>query len=352
MRHELQRSNEYSNRGEHGEPAQLERQGQQRQVEPFQHTHDQIVSGFLLATHEQRAQDGHDGERDDERRQHGKAHRGGQGLEHLAFHLLECEQGQEHDDDDQYREDDGPGHLANRLVDDGRARRPGRASLRQMPRDILGNHDRRIHDHPYGDGQPAEAHEVGGDALPAHEDEGHKRGKREGKGHDHRRPEVAQEHEEDNDDKDASLHERVPHRFDAGLNERGSVVERVDLDASRQALLDLRDGCLDAVHDDLRVLAGQHDGHAGDRFAFAVASQCALAGRVAHFDFGHVLQEDGGAVIGLEHDVLDVGNALDEAHRAHVRLFPGFDDEVTAGIGVVVSRGLDYILQRDAILQE
>ncbi len=53
------------------------------------------------------------------------------------------------------------------------------AALGQVPADVLHDHDRSIYDHPHGEGEASEAHQVRGDVHGTHEQEGEEEGDRE-----------------------------------------------------------------------------------------------------------------------------------------------------------------------------
>ena len=81
---------------------------------------------------------------------------------------------------------------------------------------------------------------------------------------------VPQEEQDDEDDGQDDLDERLRDVVDGAADELGAVVDRDDRDAGRQAGLDLLDPLLDAVDDVEGVLALAHDDDAGDHLAGAV----------------------------------------------------------------------------------
>jgi hypothetical protein len=87
-----------------------------------------------------------------------------------------------------------------------RAARKIRCSSRQVVRclgelalDVLDDHHRRIDQHADGDGEAAQAHQVGRQADGAHQDEGGERRERQHQRDDQRRAQVAEEGEEQQD---------------------------------------------------------------------------------------------------------------------------------------------------------
>ena len=68
--------------------------------------------------------------------------------------------------------------------------------------DVLDHHHRAVDQHPDCDGESAQAHQIGGQAHAAHEQEGDERRHRQGCSHDRGGTPVAQEQDEQDDDED------------------------------------------------------------------------------------------------------------------------------------------------------
>ena len=170
-------------------------------------------------------------ERDQQRDEHGRRER----REHLALDALQREQRHQDDGDDEHREGDRPRHLDERLGHDRGACALRRSRLREVAPDVLDHHDGGVHHHADGEGQPAQAHQVRGEARRAHDDEAHEEGERQREDDDQRGAQLGEEEEEHQDDEDAALEQRVDHGLDAGLDERGAVVEDVEPHALRAA---------------------------------------------------------------------------------------------------------------------
>ena len=168
-----------------------------------------------------------------------------------------------------------------------------------MAPDVLRHHDGGVHHHAHREGQAAQAHQVGAEANLPHHDEADQVGERQREHDDEGGAQFGEEEEQHQDDEQAALPERVHHRLDAGLDERGAVVEDVQLHPRRKRVLHLRNRGLDAAHDVLRVRALEHDDHARHGFALAVARDGALAGLGPDDDVGNIPHVDGGAVDGL-----------------------------------------------------
>ena len=73
---------------------------------------------------------------------------------------------------------------------------------------VLDHHDRRIHHRPDGDGDTAQAHDVGADAERLHRDERHQNADRQHDDRHQRRADVQQEGDAHQGDDDALLDQR------------------------------------------------------------------------------------------------------------------------------------------------
>ena len=296
-------------------------------------------------------QDRHDGERHAERDEQGDEHRRGERREHLALDPLKREERHQDDGDDEDRERHRPCHLHERLGNDA-ALLLCFAAMREVATDVLDDDHGRVDDHADGEGHPAQAHQVQRQPRRAHDHEADEKGERQRQRDDQRGPKLGQEQEQDQDDEDAALAQRVRDRLDAGLDERGAVVEDVDPHALGQGGADLRHRLLDPAHHVLRVLALEHDDHAGHDLALAVARDRALAGLGADGHVGDVAQVHRRAVLGLEHDALDVGDVLEQPDAAQVDLLPAAHDHPATGVGVVALDGLDHVVRGQAVLEQ
>ena len=144
---------------------------------------------------------------------------------------------------------------------------PGRRPvLAQVPLDVLDLDDGRVDDHPDGDGQAAERHEVRREAGQAHHDEGEERGQREGEDDDEGAPEAAEEEVQDEDDEEGADEEGLGDGVDALGDDVRPPVEGLDLQALREdaARVDLGDPGLDGLDDLAAVGAAQHHDDAAD----------------------------------------------------------------------------------------
>jgi hypothetical protein len=118
------------------------------------------------------------------------------------------------------------------------------AGVRVLPRfdalvRVLDHHDRGIDHRADRDRDASERHDVGVDALALHHDEGDQHAQRQRHDGHQRRAQVPQEHRADQRDDDEFLDQLVAQVRDGTVDQLAAVVGRDDLDARRQARLQL-----------------------------------------------------------------------------------------------------------------
>ena len=189
--------------------------------------------------------------------------------EHLALQPLQGEQRQEDDDDDDdarsYRRGDFAGGAEDQVQ-----RRQVFLRLGELAFDVLDDDHRRIDQHADGDGEAAEAHQVGRQAVHAHQDEGGEGRQRQHQRDDQRGAQVAEEGEEQQHDEDDGFEQRLGDGADGAPDQIAAVVEGFDGDALRQRRRDLGQPRLDAGHHALRIGAAQAEHQPLNRLALAV----------------------------------------------------------------------------------
>jgi hypothetical protein len=155
---------------------------------------------------------------------------------------LQREHRDERQRDDQQREEQGRADLDGGVADDLPARLAGQrlARVRLVPSlevlvRVLDHHHGGIDHGADGDGDPAERHDVGVDALLLHDDEGGQDAERQRDDGDERRAQVEQEGEADERDDEELLEELAAEVLHRALDQPRAVVHRHDLDALRQA---------------------------------------------------------------------------------------------------------------------
>ncbi len=115
-----------------------------------------------------RTQNRYDGQRYYQRAGKSKTYSQCQRLEHLAFHRLQCKQRQKNDHDNEDCERYRPGYLSYCFESDDGSRLAGISFIVHVPGNVFGDYDGGVHNHPYGDYEPAQAHKVCRHTLPAH----------------------------------------------------------------------------------------------------------------------------------------------------------------------------------------
>ncbi len=138
---------------------------------------------------------------------------------------------------------------------------------------VLDHHDLRVDRGADGDGDAAQAHDVGGDVEHVHRDEGQQHRDRQREDGQQRAAHVQQEDEDDQGDDDRLLEQRALQRVDRAVDELGAVVGGPHLHALGQGGLQLVELLLDAIDDARGVLAVAHHHDAAHRLALAVRAR-------------------------------------------------------------------------------
>ncbi|GJE71125.1 hypothetical protein CHKEEEPN_2669 [Methylorubrum podarium] len=214
---------------------------------------------------------------------------------------------------------------------------------------VLDHHDGGVDHGADRDGDAAQAHDVGADSERPHAGEGHQDADRQHQDGHERAAHVQQEHDADERDDDALLDQRVAQGVDGRVDELRAVVDRQDLGAGRQAFRDLCELRLDAL-DDVECVGAEalQDDAAGD-LALAVHLGDAAALVRPELDPGDVPEPQRRAAHGLEHDVLDIGDALQVTAPAHHELELGQLDRAPADVGVARPDGVPELVEADAL---
>ncbi len=193
--------------------------------------------------------------------------------------------------------------------------------------------------------------QIGRVAAQHRDDDGEKQRHRNGRRHDQRAAQIAEEHPLDQEDqRDAEQH-IVHHRAHRDRDQVAAVVERIDLDAGRQAAvavdaLDRRAHPRHHVHGALELLH-QHD--AEHDVVLVVAAGDAEARREADLIVRDVRQHHRQSALLAHHDIVDVADRAERADAAHVdRLFADRDG-AAADIGIAGGNRVDDLRQRQPV---
>ena len=219
-------------------------------------------------------------------------------------------------------------------------------SLPQAPHVVL-DHDHRAIDN-HAEIHRTETHQVGGDAEQFHPEEREQQRQRNDRRHDDRAAYAAQEQEQHENHQQPALEQVVAHGSNRAVDHFRLIVEGNDADALGQRLFHLLERLLDTLDHRLAVLSLEHDNHARNALAQAVARGGALPRHVADTDVRHVAQVDRRAPMRVEQDRFDFPFVLHAAEAAHRVLLGGMLNETGAEVIVVVADTLENVAQRQA----
>src|SRR5581483_6568168 len=122
-----------------------------------------------------------------------------------------------------------------------------------------------------------------------------------------------------------------------------------DAYARRQIVAHLDQLLLDPVDHRARVLPDQHHHHAGHGFALTVAGYRALAHARREGDLAEVAHVHRHAVVTADHDVLDVGQAADQARAADDLLLAAVNQVAAAGARVVALERAEDVVEPEPV---
>ena len=308
-----------------------------RMIETDEQTVDGIgVLGLDIAADEPAHEHRHQGDGEDRRRRHGVGLGEGQGLEEAAGLFLEGEDRQKGDRDHQQGVEEGGPDLHGRVGDDVPMPLFAPVAL-EMLVGVLDHDDGGVDHGADGDGDPAQAHDVGVDPLTVHDDKGHEDGDGQGDNGHQGAGQVEEKQGGDHRHHDALLDEFFPEGVHGAFDEPGAVIDRLDGDPRGQAALQGFELGADPLDGGQGVFTAAHDDDAAHRLALAVKLGRAPAEFGADADLGHVLQENGGAVaVGPYHHLPDIVKRGEIALAPdHEFALPELDDPAAH---VVVSR--------------
>ncbi len=281
------------------------------------------------------------------RRGHGEGLGVGERLEQPALLRFQGEDGQERHGDDEKAEEERGTHLDRGFDHDLGPRLAGRRPLEPLMR-VLDHDDGGIHHRADGDGDAAEAHDVGAEPQGPHADIGDENAERQRDDGDERAARMQQEDDADERDNQALLDQRALQRVDGAVDESRTIVDRLDAHAFGQARRDLGDTPFHVVDDRERVLAGALKGDAADNLALAVHFGDAAALVGGELDARHVLEQHRNAALVLDDDLLEVGQVLDIAAAAHGELCLRHFEGAAADIHVAFLDDLANARERNA----
>ena len=299
-----------------GQPGGLEGEGI--------HARKQHAQGWIQRDGEQRRQG------------HGQVLGVGQGLEEAPLLVHQGEDGHEGHGHHQQAEEDRGAHLQQgiqaHLVEV--AGTAGTVPLFELLVGVLHLHDGAVHQHADGDGDAGEAHEVRVEAHGLHGDEGQGHAHGDGDdGHDGR-GDVPEEDQDHQGDDEHLLHQLPGHGADGLLDELRAVVGGDDLHPLGHGRFQVLQLLLHGSDDIQGVLALAHDDDATHGVALPVQVRQASPQVRPQGHGGHIPQAYGGAILGLQHRLLEVLEGLHIAPAPHHVLAARDLNEAAPGLAV------------------
>ena len=212
---------------------------------------------------------------------------------------------------------------------------------------VLDHDDGRVDHRADGDGNAAEAHDVGADAEELHGNERHQYPNGEHQDGDQRAPDVQQEDDAHQRHDQAFFEQRRIERGDGTVDQLRPVVDRHDLRSFGQRRQNLLDPVFDVVDDGQRIGAEALQRDAACRFAVAVEFGDAAPFIARKFNAGHVLKQHRGAAVRLHDDIFDVVDAFEVAATAHHELVFGKFQRAPADVHVAAANDVADFCQRN-----
>ena len=275
--------------------------------------------GDDLAADEEHHKDRDERDRKDRRRRHREGLREGERPEQPSLLRFQREDRHERDGDDEQAEEQRRSDLLRRLDQDVAPVRARCGALQMLVR-VLDHHHRAVDHRADGDGDAAEAHDIGPQTQRPHGAEGHQDADRQHQDRDEGAPDVKQEHDADERDDDALLEECMLQGLDRGFDETRAVVDRHDLRSSGQARDEVRHPLLDVVDHVERVRSEALQRDAASDLALAVEIRDTAPLVRPEFDARDVPEKHRRALVGLQDDLADVVDTAQVAASAHDEL--------------------------------
>ena len=275
----------------------------------------------------------------------------GHRFEDPALHPLECIDRNERRHDDDQGEERGHRHFFGGLGDHDRDPVRVGPALPQPAVDVFDQDHGAVHD----DSEIDRAHrdQVGRDLDEIEPREGRQQRGRDDDGDGHGPAPRTQEEPDDPGDQQGAFHEIRPDRMEGPLDEGRAVDEWDDLDARRQdAVVQALHPLADLFEHDRRVFPPAHQHEPFHGFQVDAPTDRALPRRVGFDERGDVLDADRRALLGRQHDLLDVVGRAEQPEPAHDVLLLPVADVPGADVGIGPREGLVHGGERNAVRLE
>ena len=172
---------------------------------------------------------------------------------------------------------------------------------------VLDHHHRRIDHRPDRNGDPAQGHDIGVDALVDHDDKRGEDPQRQRDDSHERRAQMKQEYGADDGDHDEFLEQFFLQILDRALDEIGSIISRHHFNPGGETRFKFCELGLHRCDRRQRVLARTHDDDAASHLAFAVQLGDPTTHFWTHLHPRHVAQTHADAGLGGgERDLAEV----------------------------------------------
>ena len=274
--------------------------------------------------------------RDDQRNQHRERDRQRLIAEQLTGDALHEHERKEHGYGRQRRRRHGHadfGRASHRGFDDRRA-------LLAQARDIFEHDDRIVDDHAGRERKAAERHHIERQMQLAHEEERCDQRHRQRERNDERAPRVAEEEENDQDREHAAEQRIELHFAERVLDEDRLILDRGQLRAFGQRILEFFHLRVDRLGNADRVGIAFLVDRELDRLA-PVDAHDAFAFLVALRDRRDVLQANRHVAVDLDQELAHLVEVLELVDRAHEKALAAFVDAAAGGVDVLVLEARD-----------
>ena len=207
---------------------------------------------------------------------------------------------------------------------------------------ILDHDDAGIDHGADGDGNAAEAHDVGIQAETAHRQKRRQHPDWQHQDRHQRTADVQQKQHTDQRDDQALLNQGMAQGGNSPFDQCRAVVTGDDFDPGRQAGLQLLQPGLDAVDHRQRILAAARHYDARGHFALAIELGQAAALVASQLDSRHIGHPDRRAIDLLEHQIIQILYALQITAAPHHEFGLRQLDDPTADLLIAGADGLHH----------
>ena len=300
---------------------------------------------------------GSDDNREKQRAEQREGHGPGHGTEEAAFHALEGEDRQEGGDGDDDGVEDRALHFVRRIADFFDGSLDATVPVMERVHNVFDEHDCAFDEH--AEVESADRQQVCRNMAQVEANGGKKQRERNGRGHDQRAANVAEEQEKNERDKNHSFRKVVQHGVRRVVHELAAIDEGYDVHTRRKnvvlssstfrwmsssaasAAAPLRSSTMPETTSSLSTILPFSLWMARANWPRRIFGPCC--------DDRDILDADGRAVLARDDGLLDVLHAVDQADGADVDLLQALLNEAAAGVHVVVGELLLDLREAQAV---